>query len=138
MYIFDFIDCEDCVCRKHRSAHLTADPYYSEPAESECRDGDFGEEHPCDRMLSRIDEGIRDGDFDGAAMLDRNGELQRGNIAAREYLEEDKMDPENPSWYKEADFSSAPYWWVPDNCGAADNEPYPLGSLEEVFDEFFR
>jgi hypothetical protein len=61
--IWDFMDCEDCPYYEFHRGVTEGDPDSCYPDETECRDGDFGNDHPCDRMLSRIEEGVRDGDF---------------------------------------------------------------------------
>jgi hypothetical protein len=61
--IFDFMDCEDCSHYKVYKGRTQGDPYNCYPGEAECSDGDFGSYHPCERMLSRIEEGLSDGDF---------------------------------------------------------------------------
>jgi hypothetical protein len=66
--IFDFMDCEGCPSYSRREARLTPDPYYSELGEAECSDEGFGESRPCERMLARIEEGVRGGDFDGVCI----------------------------------------------------------------------
>jgi hypothetical protein len=61
--IFDFMDCEGCPCHKVSMGKTWGDPDTCCPGEVECFDGDFGNGYPCSRMLSRIEEGLRDGDF---------------------------------------------------------------------------
>lgn len=137
MDIFDYIDCEDCNSYTHTPARLTADPYYSEPTNDECADGDFGVKHPCERMINRIEEGIRDGDFDDVSMLTTFRDLQHGSLNTRDFLETDQKDKENPQWYQEFDFSTAPFWWMPLDYESPENEPHPFNTVEEVYDEFF-
>jgi hypothetical protein len=61
--IWDFIDCEGCPCYEFYKGRTEGDPDSCYPDEAKCSDGDFGNDYPCERMLSRIEEGLEDGDF---------------------------------------------------------------------------
>jgi hypothetical protein len=67
--IFDWIDCEDCPHYEFYEGRTEGDPDSCYPDEAECSDGDFGNDHPCERMLSRIEEGLEDGDFNFSRLI---------------------------------------------------------------------
>ncbi|MDR1315685.1 MAG: hypothetical protein LBK13_02325 [Spirochaetales bacterium] len=60
--IWDFMDCEGCPRNKCNGSKALEGPGGRRPKE-ECSRESFGGSYPCERMLSRIEEGLRDGDF---------------------------------------------------------------------------
>jgi hypothetical protein len=132
MDIFEIMDCVDCPSYDHHAECLTADPYGSEPEESVCSDGDFGRRHACGRMLGAINDLISDGEL----------ETGSGCFVSREWAEKERQgghDSGAESWFTGFDFSSAPFWWIPDDyaLGEVNGEPMPYRSEQEIYDDWF-
>jgi hypothetical protein len=132
MDIFDWMDCVGCPFYKHYAARLTADPYYSEPEESECSDGNYGNDHACSRMKWVINNMISDGQFETGS-----GYFIESECAKR--IQQDDADCDVEPWFMEFDFSSAPFWWIPDNYSPceANGEPKPYRNEQEIYDDWF-
>jgi hypothetical protein len=127
MNIFDFMDCEGCPHYKFHKGGTWGDPDSYYPDESECSDGDFGNDHPCGRVLSRIEEGIRDGDF---------GFSLSYLVSARCLT-----DPEMKEVYRDVlgawpdiDWSKYRYWQI----FYDDTAPAGFDTVKEVYEEVFQ
>jgi hypothetical protein len=135
MDIFDFMDCEDCPYYRFHRGRTGGDPGDCYPEEAECLDGDFGNDHPCGRMLGAIGDMIRDGMF----------ESDSGFLASREFLADctatDLEDlgfsmEEPPVWWNDGkpELSSAAYYYI-----SNDTDVHPVAYKDEksVYAEFF-
>jgi hypothetical protein len=123
MDIFEWFDCTDCPCYRFHKGRTAGDPDRCYPDEAACADGDFGNEYPCSRMLSRIEEGLRNTDF-GFPLS---------------YLVEGRRLTEKEYWdvleaWPDVEWTTHPYWQV------FYDETVPVGfdSVEEVYEEVFR
>ncbi|MDR1073824.1 MAG: hypothetical protein LBL45_09155 [Treponema sp.] len=125
--IWDFIDCEGCPHYRFRKRRTRGDPDRCCPDEAECSEGDFGDERPCGRTLSRIEEGLRDGDFgfslsyliDSRSLTD--SETKEGCWDVLEAR-------------PDVDWGKRPYWRV------FYDETAPIGfdTAEEAYEEVFQ
>jgi hypothetical protein len=125
--IFNWIDCEGCPHYTLRRGRTWGDPDDCYPDEAECFDGDFGNAHPCDRMLSRIEEGLRDGDFDFSRSYLVNAWCLTDPETKEDY--QDVLD----AWPGIA-WNEHPYWQIP--YGRTD--PVGFDTVEEVYAEVFQ
>jgi hypothetical protein len=127
MDIFNFFDCEDCPDYELYRGRTEGDPNSCYPDEAECTDGDFGNDYPCERLLSRIEVGLEDGDFG----------------FSRSYLVNNwcLTDPETREDYwdvlsawPDVDWDLHPYWQI------FYDETAPVGfdTAEEVYKEVFQ
>jgi hypothetical protein len=124
--IWEFMDCEGCPCYEFHGGVTEGDPDGCYPDEAECSDGDFGNDHPCDRMLSRIEEGLEEGEFCFARYYFVNGWCL--------------TDPETKSGYwdvleawPDIDWNAHLYWQI------FYDETAPVGfdTAREVYEEVF-
>jgi hypothetical protein len=127
MDIWDFVDCGGCLRYGQVNGRVGGDPSRCYPVKEKCFDGDFGNEYPCERMLSRIEEGLRDGDFMSADF----------ELVESEYM----LSPGNRSDYSNEfaawpaiDWGSRPYWQL----FYDEREPIGFDSALEVYDKVFR
>jgi hypothetical protein len=125
--IWDFMDCGDCPYYKVRKGRTGGDPDDCYPDEAECSDGDFGNDHPCGRMLSRIAEGLQDGDFGFSLSY-----LVNAWRLTESETKEDYWDVLG-AW-PDIDWSEHPCWQI------FYDETAPVGfdTVEEVYREVFQ
>jgi hypothetical protein len=125
--IFSWMDCGGCPYYRFHRGRTGGDPDTCCPDEAECLDGDFGSNHPCDRMISRIEEGLRDGDF----------------AFSLSYLVNSwcLTDPETKDDYwdvlaawPDIDWSEHPYWQI----FYGTESPAGFDTAEEVYEEVFQ
>jgi hypothetical protein len=125
--IFDFMDCEGCPHYKFHAGRTWGDPDSCYPDESECTDGDFGNDYPCERMLSRIEECIEDGDFGfSLSYLVSSWRL---------------TDPETKEDYQDVleaqpdtDWTKHPYWRI----FYDETDPVGFDTAGEIYTEVFQ
>jgi hypothetical protein len=126
MDIFDFMDCGGCPHYTDLAGRSWGDPDYCYPPDSACADGDFGDVYPCERMLSRIADGLRDGDFQfGSYELIESSYLL--GAGRPDYLEALAAWPD-------VDWSASPYWQI----FYDERKPIGFDSAKEVCYKLFR
>ncbi|MDR1095480.1 MAG: hypothetical protein LBL31_03750 [Spirochaetaceae bacterium] len=125
--IFDWIDCEDCPSYEFYEGRTEGDPDSYYPGEAECSDGDFGNGHPCERMLSRIEEGLEDGDFDFPRYYLLNSRYLTGSETKEDYWDE-------LSAWPDTDWATHPYWQIFYDKTA----PAGFDTVEEVYEGVFQ
>jgi hypothetical protein len=121
------MDCEGCPYYKFHKGRTWGDPDSCYPDEAECSDGDFGNDHPCERMLSRIKEGLEDGDFGFSLSF----LISRWNLADSE-IKEDYWDV--LSAWPDVDWDEHPYWRI----FYDETDPVGFDTIEEVYEEVFQ
>jgi hypothetical protein len=124
--IWDYMDCVGCNSFKLHVGKTQGDPYDCYPDESECSEGDFGRKYLCSRMLARLEEGLRDGDFSFC-----NSFLTEGR-----YL----SDPEMRYAYADVleacpgvDWGGHSYWQIFYDKTA----PVGFDTLEDIYEKLF-
>jgi hypothetical protein len=125
--IFDFMDCVDCPYYKFHKGRTGGDPDSCYPDEAECSNGDFGNDYPCERMRSRIKEGLQDGDFDFSLSCLVNAWCLTDPETKEEYSAVLEAWPD-------INWSEHPYWRV----FYDDTAPMGFDTVEEVYAEVFR
>lgn len=126
MDIFDFMDCVGCSHYRFYKGRVWGDPYNCYPDEAECVDGDFGSDHPCDRMLSRIEEGLADGDFGFSRSYLVNSWCLTDPGTKDAYWDVSGAWPD-------VDWSGHRYWRI----FYDETEPVGFDTAEEVYDNVF-
>jgi hypothetical protein len=80
--------------------------------------------------------------LEALANVVQRGELEtaRGSFYALEELQERQRDEGDADWIKDYDFSSASYWWMPNEYepGRAHSEPRPYQNVAAIFDAWFQ
>jgi hypothetical protein len=125
--IWDFMDCEGCPYYKFHEGRAWGDPDSCYPDEDECLDGDFGNEYPCERMLSRLEEGLQDGDFNFSSSY-----LVNAWCLTESGTKEDYQDVLG-AW-PEIDWSKHLYWRIFYDA----TTPVGFDTAEEVYKEVFQ
>ena len=113
---FNKICCQDCKDYMYYPAKLHPTDNAA-PEEHVCRNGDFGQEYPCNELLGAVERLIEDGD---CYCVD--GYLATADVCAIGYLEFD------------ADWDSYKYWYIPNSEGS----PQGYDTLGQVWEEFFQ
>jgi hypothetical protein len=126
MDIFSFMDCEGCPHYSVRRGSASGDPDSCWLDEAECSDGDFGNDRPCERMLSRIKEGLEDGDFG----FSRSFLLTRWHFADITIRE---IYWDVLSAWPDVDWDSHAYWQLFYDT----TDPVGFDTVEEVYEEVF-
>jgi hypothetical protein len=124
--IWDYMDCVGCSSFKLYVGKTQGDPYNCYPDESECSEGDFGRNYLCSRILARLGEGLRDGDFS----------FSNSFLTEARYL----TDPEMRSDYADVlearpdvDWSEHSYWQIFYDATA----PEGFDTLKEIYEKVF-
>jgi hypothetical protein len=117
MDIFDYMDCVGC--DSYRYHH----PTYDDPEEHICTEG-APDDGPCERMTEVIAERICEGEF----------ERSDGYFIDQAWAKTRQADEDESQRFREFDFSSAPYWFIPTEEGKA---PVAYKDETEVFEEYF-
>jgi hypothetical protein len=125
--IWDFMDCRDCTCYKFHRGRTEGDPDRCYPDEAECFDGDFGSDYPCGRMLSRIEEGLQDGDFEFSLYYLVNSRLLTDPETKEDYWDVLEAWPD-------IDWGKHPYWQI----FYDETAPAGFDTAEEVYEEVFQ
>jgi hypothetical protein len=118
--ILDIVDCGDCPSFRHTPAKTWGDPDSCYDAESECGDGDLGNECICDVVADAIEDGIRNGEFS----------TEEWYLATADFM----MDA--PQADREAlgtDFTTADFWLV----FYGGRSPVPLKDIKAVYNACF-
>jgi hypothetical protein len=118
--IFDYLNCRSCPSFHHTPAKIWGDPDSCYPEESECGDGDFGQEYMCGRIADAIENGIMNGEFSSG-----EGYLATADVM----LDAPQADREALG----TDFTTADFWLV----FYDERPPVPLKNIEEVYNACF-
>jgi hypothetical protein len=114
--IFDRMGCDDC-------PYYT--PYYADGGG--CPAGSFGDDYPCEGMLSCIEEAVENGGI----------ELAWSRLISAGYLTDPETREDNRdllSAWPGVDWSKHPYW----RLFYDDTPPEGYDSLEEVYERVFQ
>jgi hypothetical protein len=124
MYIFDLMDCQDCRNAKEHKARTQGDPDQCYPGGIVCKQ-DAPDSGLCDRMVGVIRDYINDGCLS----------TEYGQFFTGEYLQDWQWDDGQPAEFKWYDFSSATYYWVPDNLDTGKILAY--ADEKAVYEDWF-
>jgi hypothetical protein len=118
------MDCVNCESYTFNPGRIWGDPDRCYPGKAECKENapDSG---PCRRMLGAIYDTIHDGYL----------ETEHGQFRTRECLQDEQQEEDIPDHFRDFDFSSAPYFWIPNNYDVKMIEPYQ--NEKEIFNAYF-
>jgi len=125
MCIGDIMDCQDCGHLKIYPGRTGGDPDQCYPDESICEKGALEGGEPCARILGAIRDLINDGE-----MKTEHGQFYTGAC-----LQDDQDDECMSDSFRRFNFSSALYYWVPDNFDIEYIKAYQ--DEKEVFYDWF-
>jgi hypothetical protein len=118
------MDCEGCESYELHPGRTSGDPDQCYPDEAVCKEN-APESGPCKRMLGAINNVICDGCLETA----------HGQFYTSAYLQDAQKDDDAPESFRNFSFSSASFWWVPNNYDVAHAKAF--NDEEEVFYAWF-
>jgi len=115
--VLQFASCTQCESYRYTPPRLyPVDNAY--PGEHECRNGDFGQDKPCDEILGAVERLIEGGVLDS----------REGYMVASADIEDVEKEA-----FPDVPWEIHPYWWIWND----GREPTHFDTLAEVWENLF-